>query len=249
MLVGDAAHTAHFSIGSGTKMAMEDVMVLAREFRRLGTGRVEEVLAAYQDARWVDVLKVQKAAQTSLEWFENSARYLGQDPATFSFNLMTRSKRITYDNLARRDPELVARVDEAFAEREGGEPGPDGAPRPPIFTPYRVRELELANRIVVSPMCQYSAEDGLVGDWHLVHLGSRAVGGAGLVITEMTNVSAAGPHHPGLRRHVRRRARRRVENASSISSTRTPRPRSGCSWRTPAARAPPISRGRATTSR
>jgi anthraniloyl-CoA monooxygenase len=192
VLVGDAAHTAHFSIGSGTKLAMEDAMFLAEAFRRLGTEDVGAALAAYQDARWVDVLKVQKAAQTSLEWFENSARYLGQDPATFAFNLMTRSKRITYDNLAQRDPTLVARVDEAFAEREGGGPGPDGAPRPPIFTPYRLRELELTNRIVVSPMCQYSAKDGLVGDWHLVHLGSRAVGGAGLVITEMTDVSADG---------------------------------------------------------
>ena len=192
VLVGDAAHTAHFSIGSGTKMAMEDVMALVETFGRLGGGDVGAVLAAYQEARWVDVLKFQKAAQTSLEWFENSARYLEQDPVTFAFNLMTRSKRITYDNLARRDPELVARVDEVFARAAGAPPGPGGGARPPAFTPYRLRELELANRIVVSPMCQYSAEDGVVGDWHLVHLGSRAVGGAGLVLTEMTDVSPEG---------------------------------------------------------
>lgn len=192
VLIGDAAHTAHFSIGSGTKMAMEDAMILARTFERLGTADVPAALAAYQDARWVDILKFQKAAQTSLEWFENSARYLDQDPVTFTFNLMTRSKRITYDNLRGRDPRLVERVSAEFAAREGGEPGPDGKPRPPIFTPYRLGELELRNRVVVSPMCQYSATDGVVDDWHLVHLGSRAIGGAGLVITEMTDVTADG---------------------------------------------------------
>jgi len=192
VLVGDAAHTAHFSIGSGTKMAMEDSVVLAEIFERQGTQDVAAVLAAYQDARWVDILKFQKAAQTSLEWFENSARYLEQDPATFTFNLMTRSKRITYDNLKDRDPALVERVSAAFAGREGGTPAPDGKARPPIFTPYRLGELELANRVVVSPMCQYSAVDGTVDDWHLVHLGSRALGGAGLVITEMTDVLADG---------------------------------------------------------
>jgi anthraniloyl-CoA monooxygenase len=192
VLVGDAAHTAHFSIGSGTKMAMEDVMVLVDAFRRRGLDDPPATLAAYQEARWVDVVKFQKAAQTSLEWFENSARYVDQDPVTFTFNLMTRSKRITYDNLRQRDPALVVRVDRVFAEREGGAEDPHGEPRPPLFTPYRLRGLELANRIVVSPMCQYSAVDGAVGDWHLVHLGSRAVGGAGLVMTEMTDVTPGG---------------------------------------------------------
>ncbi|MCZ6726000.1 MAG: FAD-dependent monooxygenase, partial [Acidobacteria bacterium] len=192
VLIGDAAHTAHFSIGSGTKIAMEDAMVLVETFRRLGLGDVPAVLSAYQDARWVDVLKLQKAAQTSLEWFENSARYLGQDAYTFKFNLMTRSKRITYDALRNRDRALVEKVDEVFAQREGGTPGPDGRARPPMFTPLELRQLELVNRIVVSPMCQYSAVDGTVDDWHLVHLGGRAMGGAGLVITEMTDVSAEG---------------------------------------------------------
>jgi anthraniloyl-CoA monooxygenase len=197
VLMGDAAHTAHFSIGSGTKLAMEDALVLAETFRELGTDDVPAALQAYEDRRWVDVVKLQKAAQTSLEWFENSVRYLGQDPVQFTFNLMTRSKRITYDDLRRRDPQLITEVDAGFPAWSGpSSPATERAgsdqPPPPIFTPLQLRGIELENRIVVSPMCQYSAVDGKVNDWHLVHLGSRAVGGAGLIVTEMTNVSAAG---------------------------------------------------------
>ncbi|MEM7305637.1 MAG: bifunctional salicylyl-CoA 5-hydroxylase/oxidoreductase [Planctomycetota bacterium] len=196
-LVGDSAHTAHFSIGSGTKLAMEDSIALVEAFRAKapdsnGAWNVEEVLAAYEDSRYVDVVKTQKAAQTSLEWFENSARYTRQAPVQFSFNLMTRSKRITYDNLALRDPELVRDVTEWFAEENGLARDSDGKAPPPMFAPFQLRELSLANRVVVSPMCQYSAVKGAVGDWHLVHLGSRAVGGAGLVITEMTDVTPDG---------------------------------------------------------
>ena len=191
VLLGDAAHTAHFSIGSGTKLAMEDAIALADAFEAHGLHDVPAVLEAYEEARRVDVAKLQKAAQTSLEWFENSARYLGQDPLLFTFNLMTRSKRITWDNLALRDPELVRRVGERwYAEQGAPRPG-EGAPVP-IFAPFELRGLRLANRVVVSPMCQYSAVDGAVGDWHLVHLGARAVGGAGLVMAEMTNVSREG---------------------------------------------------------
>lgn len=194
VLVGDAGHTAHFSIGSGTKMAMEDAIALAEALERLGPGDVPAALAAYEESRWIDVAKLQKSAQTSLEWFENSGRYMGQHPLQLTFNLMTRSKRITYDNLADRDPELVRKVDAWFredqTEPEGGVPT-EPAP-PPMFTPYRLRGMELRNRIVVSPMCQYSAVDGVPDDWHLVHLGTRAIGGAGLVITEMTDVSAEG---------------------------------------------------------
>ena len=197
LLVGDAAHTAHFSIGSGTKLAMEDAVVLADAFREVGTDDVEAVLEAYEDARWVDVIKLQKAAQTSLEWFENSERYMSQDPALFNFNLMTRSKRITYENLEERDPDLIASVDEAFRTQEGAPLSSEGKAPPPIFTPFRARDLVLDNRVVVSPMCQYSAVDGTPGDWHLVHLGSRAVGGAGLVITEMTDVLPEGRITPG----------------------------------------------------
>ena len=198
VLLGDAAHTAHFSIGSGTKLAMEDAIALVEELKVHGPSDMAKVLHEYEENRWVDVVKLQKAAQTSLEWFENSERYLGQDPLEFSFNLMTRSKRITYDNLRDRDPELVRRATRAFRRRESPrEPEDTGSglssdPPPPIFTPYRLRDLKLANRIVVSPMCQYSARDGEVNDWHLVHLGSRGVGGAGLVITEMTDVTPEG---------------------------------------------------------
>ncbi len=192
VLVGDAVHTAHFSIGSGTKLAMEDSIALAAEFAARGTRDVPAVLAAYEAARKLDVLKTQRAAQTSLEWFENSRRYLKQHPLAFTFNLMTRSKRITYDNLRKRDPELVRRVTEQYGAEHGVRRSADGTMPPPMFAPLKLRELTLENRIVVSPMCQYSAHDGVPNDWHLVHLGSRAVGGAGLVIAEMTNVSAQG---------------------------------------------------------
>jgi anthraniloyl-CoA monooxygenase len=192
VLLGDAAHTAHFSIGSGTKLAMEDAMALVDAFRRLGPAGVPAVLEAYESARRPEVIRLQKAAQTSLEWFENSARYLGQPPFQFTFNLMTRSKRITYDNLRLRDPSLVGAAAEWFRAAHGAPRASDGSTPPPIFTPFRLRGLSVMNRIVVSPMCQYSAVDGTPGDWHLVHLGSRAVGGAGLVITEMTDVCAEG---------------------------------------------------------
>ena len=197
VLLGDAAHTAHYSIGSGTKLAMEDAIALVAAFRLHGVDDVPAVLTAYETARWVDVAKLQRAAQTSLEWFENAGRYQVQEPLPFVFNLMTRSKRITYDNLKARDPRLVERVDRQFRSSRGEDLNGLPEPVPPAFTPYRVRSVELANRIVVSPMCQYSAEEGTVNDWHLVHLGSRAVGGAGLVIAEMTNVEAEGRISPG----------------------------------------------------
>ena len=192
VLLGDAAHSAHFSIGSGTKLAMEDAIALADAYDANVAEGVEAVLEAYQEDRYVETLKLQRAAQTSLEWFENARRYVNQDPIQFTFNLMTRSKRITYDNLALRDPELVRGVTEWFADQAGAPRRADGTAPPPIFTPLKLRDLELANRIAVSPMCQYSATDGVIDDWHLVHLGSRAIGGAGLVMTEMTNVEPIG---------------------------------------------------------
>jgi anthraniloyl-CoA monooxygenase len=195
VLIGDAAHTAHFSIGSGTKLAMEDAIALCEAFVRHGCGDVPATLRAYEEGRKVDVLKLQKAAQTSLEWFENSERYMDQDPVEFTFNLMTRSKRITYENLKKRDPELVRRATAHYALSRGG--ARVAAAEVPAFVPYQLRDMHLANRIVVSPMCQYSAVDGLPDDWHLVHLGSRAVGGAGLVITEATSASADGRITPG----------------------------------------------------
>ena len=192
VLIGDAAHTAHFSIGSGTKLAMEDAIALRDAFVRHGVQDVPATLAKYEEERKTEVLKLQKAAQTSLEWFENSARYMDQDPVEFTFNLMTRSKRITYENLRKRDPELVRRATERYARARGRATAAGRATPPPAFVPLAIRGIELANRIVVSPMCQYSAHEGVPGDWHLVHLGSRAIGGAGLVLAEATSVSSDG---------------------------------------------------------
>lgn len=189
LLVGDAVHTAHFSIGSGTKLAMEDVIALDAAFAAHPEG-VEAALDAYEQVRRPEVERLQAAAQTSLEWFENASRYVGFDPIPFTFSLMTRSKRITWDELGLRDPGLMAEVRRHWAEHH------DGA-TVPAFTPWTIRGLTLPNRIVVSPMCQYSATDGVPGDWHLVHLGSRAVGGAGLVIAEATAVSPEGRITPG----------------------------------------------------
>src|SRR3954454_22904505 len=185
VLLGDAAHTAHFSIGSGTKLAMEDAIALAWAFKE--HGQVEAALEAYEAERKPIVASTQRAAQGSLEWFEGIERYMGQEPRIFAFNLLTRSRRITYTELKLRDPGFVAGVDAAFDD--------DG--RPPMFTPFRLRELELANRVVVSPMDMYSSVDGTPGDFHLVHLGARGLGGAGLVMTEMICVSAEGRITPG----------------------------------------------------
>lgn len=190
VLMGDAVHTAHFSIGSGTKLAMEDALALVETMQALPGHPVPELLAAYEAARRPEVERLQAAAQTSLEWFENSARHAGFDPLPFTFSLMTRSKRITWDELAKRDPALVGAVAEEWRGRHGGA----GVP---AFTPLALRGVTLPNRIVVSPMCQYSATDGVPDDWHLVHLGSRAVGGAGLVIAEATAVSPEGRITPG----------------------------------------------------
>jgi len=194
VLMGDAAHTAHFSIGSGTKLAMEDAIALSQAMVEQAGQGVPRALEAYEDARRVDCIKIQKAAQTSLEWFENSDRYMGQHPLQLKFNLMTRSKRITYDNLRERDPDLVERVTRWWMEQNAPDVlaklAPDDPLPPPMFAPFSLRDLRLDNRVVVSPMCQYSATDGCVDDWHLMHYGSRAVGGAGLLMSEMTNVSA-----------------------------------------------------------
>jgi anthraniloyl-CoA monooxygenase len=192
VLIGDSAHTAHFSIGSGTKLAMEDAIALARAFRERGSRDVPVVLAEYEEARKPDTARTQKVAQTSREWFENCHRYMGQPPLQFKFNLMSRSKQITYDNLWKRDPALVERVTRAFADAVHMPPAADGTIPPPMFAPFRARGMQLSNRVVVSPMCQYSANDGVPNDWHLVHLGSRAIGGAALVFTEMTDISREG---------------------------------------------------------
>ena len=198
VLLGDAAHTAHFSVGSGTKLAMEDAIALAGALHRYRA--VPDALAAYEAERRPAVESLQRAAQVSLQWFEDTERYMDLEPIQFAFNLLTRSLRITHDNLRVRDPAFVAKVDRWFAqgaERQSGQPVALDPPPPPMFTPFRLRDLVLLNRVVVSPMSMYSAADGMPNDWHLVHIGSRALGGAGLVMTEMTDVSAEGRISPG----------------------------------------------------
>lgn len=209
VLLGDAAHTAHFSIGSGTKLAFEDAIRLA-EAATAG-GDLDAALSAYEAERRVEVLKLQSAARNSTEWFETVERYVGLEPLQFAYSLLTRSQRVSHENLRLRDADFVARVERWFAGRAGAEPG--DRPPPPMFAPLRLRGLTLPNRVVVSPMCMYSAEDGMVGDFHLVHLGARAMGGAGLVFTEMTDVSADGritPGCAGMYRPEHREAWRRV---------------------------------------
>jgi anthraniloyl-CoA monooxygenase len=187
ILIGDAAHTAHFSIGSGTKLAMEDALALAACLHENTT--VDAALTAYETERRPVVESAQRAAQASLEWFESIGQYTHQEPLQFAFNLLTRSRRVTHSNLKVRDPEFVQRVERWF--------DPDGGSRPPMFVPIRLRELDLPNRVIVSAMDMYSAEDGLIGDFHLVHLGSKALGGAAVVMTEMVCVSREGRISPG----------------------------------------------------
>jgi len=186
-------------VGSGTKLAMEDAIGLADALATYKT--VPSALAAYEAERRPQVESLQRAAQASLEWFESTERYYGRvEPIEFAASLLTRSLRITHENLKIRDPEFVERVDGWFARKAANQSGmnvPAEPQPPPMFTPFRLRDLVLENRVVVSPMCQYSAEDGLIGDWHLVHLGSRAIGGAGLVIAEMTDISREGRITPG----------------------------------------------------
>jgi anthraniloyl-CoA monooxygenase len=191
VLLGDAVHTAHFSIGSGTKLAMEDAVALVGALQA-SPDDVPAALATYEVARRPDVERLQRAARVSREWFEDCARWTEQDPTQFTFNLMTRSMRVTWDNLALRDPAFVGRVRDGYAAGVGAPKASDGSTPVPMFTPYEVRGVRLENRVVVSSMCQYSAEDGTPGDWHLVHLGSRATGGVGLAMVEATAVTPEG---------------------------------------------------------
>jgi anthraniloyl-CoA monooxygenase len=195
ILLGDAAHTAHFSIGSGTKLAMEDALALAACLHE--HSGVADALTAYENERRPVVLSTQRAAQASLEWFENIGQYVDQHPLQFAFNIMTRSRRVTYDNLRVRDPEFAASIDSWFARHEKERGNGTGDVRPPMFQPFRLRGLELKNRVVVSPMDMYRATDGMPGEFHFVHLGGKALGGAGLVMTEMVCVSSVGRITPG----------------------------------------------------
>ncbi len=204
VLMGDAAHSAHFSIGSGTKLALEDAIELARCFA--AHGDPSAALAGYEQVRAVEVLKIQSAARNSMEWFENVQRYSAMEAPQFAYSMLTRSQRLSHENLRVRDKEYVAGFERWLAERAFAQaalppPAATAHPVPPMFTPYKVREMVLKNRIIVSPMAQYSAVDGCVGDWHMAHLGARAMGGAALVMAEMTCVSADAritPFCPGM---------------------------------------------------
>ena len=190
VLIGDAAHTAHFAIGSGTKLAMEDAMSLVRH---VATAKdVPSGLETYQTERSLEALKLQSAARNRMEWFENVSRYTHLEPWQFAYSLLTGSQRIGHHNLRLRDPGFVERVEREMAQRAGVD-----SPRPPMFLPLKLRGITLPNRVVVSAMAQYRAMAGVPGDWHLVHYGARAMGGAGLVFTEMTCVSAQGRITPG----------------------------------------------------
>jgi anthraniloyl-CoA monooxygenase len=211
VILGDAAHTAHFSIGSGTKLAMEDALALAACLHE--DPDVATALATYEQERKAVVLSTQRAAQASLEWFENLGQYVHQEPTQFAFNIMTRSRRVTYDNLRVRDPEFVARCEAWYADHATWplEPAPSVEPvetavdhhhTPPMFQPITLRAAEgsgltLNNRVIVSPMDMYVAQDGVPTEFHLVHLGGKALGGAGLVMTEMICPSATGRISPG----------------------------------------------------
>jgi len=209
VLVGDSAHTAHFSIGSGTKLAMEDAIALAREVTALPdehaaaggvmTPQLDQAIDRYQVQRITEAKRIQNAARNSMEWFEHVKRYVSLEPEQFAYSLLTRSQRVSHENLRLRDAAYLGGVERWFAskaEREAQREASAGKtiaqPTPPLFTPFRLRGMTVENRVVVSPMDMYCATDGVPNDFHLVHYGSRAMGGAGLVMTEMTCVSPEG---------------------------------------------------------
>ncbi|WP_416882719.1 bifunctional salicylyl-CoA 5-hydroxylase/oxidoreductase [Marivita sp.] len=193
VLLGDAAATAHFSIGSGTKLALESAIALAEYLHT--EPDMTRAFQRYEDERRLEVLRLQSAARNSMEWFETVERYLGLDPVQLNYSMLTRSQRISHENLRARDKAWLEGAERWFMTQAGV---PEDAPlRAPMFTPFRLRDMTLKNRVVVSPMAQYMAEDGCPTDWHLVHYGERAKGGAGLVFTEMTCVSPEGRITPG----------------------------------------------------
>ncbi|HEY8356057.1 MAG TPA: bifunctional salicylyl-CoA 5-hydroxylase/oxidoreductase, partial [Ramlibacter sp.] len=212
VLMGDAAHTAHFSIGSGTKLALEDSIELARCIGRT-PGDLQQALGEYEAIRSVEVLKIQNAARNSTEWFENVRRYANLPPEQFAYSLLTRSQRISHENLRIRDRQYVELYEDWMAERSGAHRSTQQQAIPPMFTPFTLRGVTLKNRVVVSPMAQYSCVDGLPADFHLVHLGARAMGGAGMVVAEMTCPSPDAritPGCPGLWNEAQRDGWKRI---------------------------------------
>ncbi|WP_127903289.1 bifunctional salicylyl-CoA 5-hydroxylase/oxidoreductase [Solirhodobacter olei] len=208
VLMGDAAATAHFSIGSGSRLAFDSAIALADYLHSEPT--LSAAFERYQAERRLEVLRLQSAARNSLEWFEEVERYLDMPPLQFAYSLLTRSQRISHENLRLRDPAWLSEAEGWFQSQAGGTPG-----RAPIFAPIRLRGMELKNRVVVSPMAQYKAVEGCPTDWHFVHYAERAKGGAGLVYTEMTCVSPEGritPGCPGLYAPEHEAAWRRLTN-------------------------------------
>ena len=201
VLMGDAVHTAHFAIGSGTKLALEDAIELTRLFKETGDTpeQIPEVLARYQEVRNVDVLRLQNAAWNAMAWFEVCGeRYCDTlDPEQFMYSMLTRSQRISHENLRLRDAAWLEGYERWFAGEAGVTVAADKAPPPPMFTPFKVRGLTVPNRMIMSPMAMYSADDGVAGDFHLVHFGARALGGTGLLYTEMSCVSPDARITPG----------------------------------------------------
>jgi anthraniloyl-CoA monooxygenase len=196
VLLGDAAHTAHFTIGSGTKLAMEDAASLVKVMNST-EGDVPSRLARYQSEREIEALKLQSAARNRMTWFEHVDRYVHLEPEQFAFAVLTGSQRVGHANQKLRDHDYTDEFDRWFAAKCGLPVAPGADPVPPMFTPFKLRGLTLSNRVVVSPMCTYSAVDGIPGDFHLVHYGSRGMGGAAMIVTEMTCVSAEARITPG----------------------------------------------------
>jgi anthraniloyl-CoA monooxygenase len=219
-LMGDAAHTAHFSIGSGTKLALEDAIELARSIAQ-SPGDLAQALRSYEAVRSVEVLRIQNAARNSTEWFENVPRYVNLPPEQFAYSLLTRSQRISHENLRLRDRDYVEAYEDWIASKAGIQRAPSSQPIPPMFTPFTMRSVALKNRIVVSPMAQYSCVDGMPGDYHLTHLGARAMGGAALVMAEMTCVSPDAritPGCPGMWNEQQRDAWKRIVDFVHVAS-------------------------------
>jgi anthraniloyl-CoA monooxygenase len=217
VLMGDAVHTAHFAIGSGTKLALEDAIELVSQFKQLGAtpDHIPEVLERYQAARAIDVVRLQNAAWNAMEWFEVCGeRYCDQlEPEQFMYSMLTRSQRISHENLRLRDKGWLDGFERWFAEHVARAPSKLGLAVPPMFTPFTARSVTLKNRVVVSPMAQYSCVDGMPAEFHLVHLGARALGGAGMVVAEMTCPSPDAritPGCPGLWNDAQMQAWKRI---------------------------------------
>ena len=193
VLLGDSSATAHFSIGSGTKLALESAISLAKHID--AENNTTEAFKKYEDERKLEVFRLQSAARNSVEWFEDVERYLDLDPVQLNYSLLTRSQRISHENLRERDPSWLESAEKWFQEQAGNiKPK---TIRAPMFAPFKLRDMKLSNRIVVSPMAQYKAKDGCPTEWHFVHYAERAKGGAALVYTEMTCVSPEGRITPG----------------------------------------------------